>query len=407
MKDDHGLVIMQASGGITAAHGFGACSATSHIKQSDLPDLGLIYTKNPATAAGAFTRNAVRASCVDRNRTSLPSRAIRAIVCNSGNANACTGPQGVRDNQEIADIAAKSLGVDPASVLTASTGIIGEKLPMPKLRKAIPRLCLNKSHHAAAAFARAIMTTDTRPKQFAIRVDTPGLPYRIGGAAKGSGMIHPNMATMLGFITTDAEIAPAQLRRSLRKVVDWTFNNLTIDGDTSTNDMVLVLANGRSGALIDSTESISLFEKALFAVANNLCAQIAADGEGATKRIEINVYGAQTEKDARKIAQSVARSNLVKTAIFGNDPNWGRILCAIGYSGAPFSLEDLKVYLCKQLVCSATTPVAFSRSRMRNALQRKVVEIDIDVGFDGEACAVAHTCDLTYRYVKINAQYHT
>jgi glutamate N-acetyltransferase/amino-acid N-acetyltransferase len=220
-------------------------------------------------------------------------------------------------------------------------------------------------------------------------------------------MINPKMATMLGFITTDALIAPAALQRIVRRVVDWTFNNLTIDGDTSTNDMVLVLANGVSAVAIRSKSDLELFQNALFDVCNNLCAQIAADGEGATKRIEINVTGGTTYLDCKRAAKAIANSNLVKTAMFGNDPNWGRILCAIGYSGAKFSQKNLSVSLCGQTVYRDMRPATFDAKAIHADLHKKIVIIDVDLGQGGKTCAVAHTCDFSYDYVKINADYHT
>jgi len=292
-------------------------------------------------------------------------------------------------------------------VLVASTGVIGRHMPMDAVRDAMNGLigACTSSKTGADAFAHAIMTTDTRPKQAARRVRTAMGTYVIGGCAKGSGMINPNLATMLAFVTTDARIGAQQVRTILKRVVDRTFNNLTIDGDMSTNDMILVLANGASGVRIGS-EQRQQFEEALFEVCNDLCAEIAADGEGATKRIEIHVEGGRTHNEARMAAKAIANSNLVKTAIFGNDPNWGRILCAIGYSGASFSRSKIRVSIGKLDVCRALRPVAFAQKAMQKTLRAKVVPIHVDLGLGAHA-AIAHTCDLTYDYVRINAEYTT
>ncbi len=403
--------ITAVKGGVTAASGFAAGSVHAGIKagrsRTVKPDLGLVLSAGPCTAAGAFTTNAVRAACVDWNRALLPSSGLRAVVCNSGNANACTGAQGMRDVAETAKLAATLCGLKESQVLVSSTGVIGRPMPMQKVRAALPLLGTRLRHTRAGgeAFAYAIMTTDTVRKRSARSVKRGGGRYVVGGCAKGSGMIHPSMATMLAFVTTDAAIAPATLHRVLRRVVDRTFNNLTVDGDTSTNDMILVLANGVSGVRVTSA-ALGQFEEALFQVCNDLCAAIAADGEGATKRVEIHVKGGRTFEDARKAARAIANSNLVKTAIFGNDPNWGRILCAIGYSGALFSEKKIKVSIGSLPVCHALRPVAFPAARMQRTLRSKVVPIHVNLGL-GSHTAIAHTCDLTYEYVRINAEYTT
>lgn len=250
------------------------------------------------------------------------------------------------------------------------------------------------------------MTTDTVRKEAAVKVSTGNASYAIGGCTKGSGMIHPNMATMLAFISTDAQIGHRELNAIVKRVVNRTFNNLTVDGDTSTNDMVLVLANGVSGVAVVNAGEFALFEEALFTVCNELCIKIAADGEGATKRVEIHVSGAKTELDARKAAKAVANSNLTKTALFGNDPNWGRIACAVGYSGAPFSKEKMQIMLCGIPVFTNLQPAAFPEKQVSALLKKKVVTIDINLGI-GDKTAIAHTCDLSYDYIRINAEYHT
>lgn len=398
--------IIEITGGITAAAGFKAAGIQAGIKLTGKPDLALLFSENPCIAAGTFTRNAIRASSVDWCEKLLPSSGIHAVICNSGCANACTGERGQTDTELMAKLAGDVLGVRKEAVLVASTGVIGKPLPMEKIQSALPELSKKLSSEGGKDFSTAIMTTDTKEKQSAVRVETPQGIFSVGGTAKGSGMIHPNMATMLGFICTDARIGSELLDKTVKQTIDRTFNNLTVDGDTSTNDMVLVLANGASAVSISSESDLLLFEKALFTVCNDLCKQIAADGEGATKRVEINVTGAQNEKDAKMAAKAVATSNLTKCALFGNDPNWGRIACAVGYSGAQFSKEKISILLCKVPVFKGMQPVPFDESNLHNLLKSGVVTIDIDLGL-GSFSAVAHTCDFSYDYVKINAEYRT
>jgi len=313
----------------------------------------------------------------------------------------------MRDADATAALAARLIGARPADVLIASTGVIGRFLPMDKMRRGV-RACVKRlARTGGMRFARAIMTTDTVPKEYAVSVRLSTGTAIIGGCAKGSGMICPNMATMLCFITTDAKIGCRAFDRMLKRVVGRTFNNLTIDGDMSTNDMVLALANGMSGAAVAGGSDSAAFETALYAVCNELCAKIAADGEGATKRIEITVTGGPADADCAQAAQAIANSNLVKTAMFGNDPNWGRILCAIGYSGARFSKNSLKVSLCGTPVFARMRPCRFSAASLSKKLHAKIITIDVDLGMAKRTCAVAHTCDFSYDYVKINAEYHT
>ncbi len=393
-------------GGVTAPRGFVASSAEAGIKQAGGLDIGLLAADAVCSVAGTFTTNRIRASCVDWSSKRVSSGRGRAVICNSGNANACTGERGRRDTERMAREVAGRLGIEAAEVCVASTGVIGEPLPMGKLVDAVPGLVSRLSLRGGPGFARAIMTTDTVPKESAVKLDFAGATCAIGGAAKGSGMIHPRMATMLAFVTTDVGVAPRPLQRILSRVVERTFNNLTIDGDTSTNDMVLLMANGASGVSLSTPGEHDTFEKSLYRVCNELCAAIAGDGEGATKRIEIEVRGGKSSRDAKRVAQAVANSSLVKTAIFGNDPNWGRILCAIGYAGAPFSRSRLSVSLAGMPVCRGTEPIRFARGKMRRALQRSCVPVSIDLGL-GKGSAVAHTCDLSYDYIRINAEYHT
>jgi glutamate N-acetyltransferase/amino-acid N-acetyltransferase len=401
--------IMQIKGGVTAAKGFCAGAVTAGIKDSKKPDCGLVISEKPCSAAGAFTTNAVRASSVDWCEGVLPGNAVRAMFCNSGNANACTGERGVRDTKKIAGSISAMLGSEKESVLIASTGVIGHFLPMAKIEKNLPALfknALKVSENGGTVFAGAIMTTDTKKKECSFSVKTSSGTFVIGGCTKGSGMIHPNMATMLAFITTDANVAPAKLNTIVKSVVERTFNNLTVDGDTSTNDMVLVLANGMSGVSTASGEASKSFEEALYKVCDVLCRKIAADGEGATKCVEIHAIGGKTPADAKKAAKAIAGSNLVKTALYGNDPNWGRILCAIGYSGASFSKEKLTLWLCGTRVFKGMRPVTFDAKKLSAAMKKPAIRIDVDLGM-GKETAVAHTCDLTYDYIRINAEYHT
>jgi glutamate N-acetyltransferase/amino-acid N-acetyltransferase len=398
--------ITEIPGGITVAAGFKAGGIKAGIKITGKADLALLFSEKPCTAAGTFTKNAIRASSVDWCEQNLPSSEIHAIICNSGCANACTGDRGRMDTELMAKLTGDALGVKKESVLVASTGVIGKPLPMEKIQAALPELSKVLSSGGGDNFSTAIMTTDTKEKQSAVRVETSQGVFFMGGTAKGSGMIHPNMATMLAFICTDARIKSESLNKIVKRTVNRTFNNLTVDGDTSTNDMVLVLANGESAVTISSEPELQLFEQALYNVCNDLCKQIAADGEGATKRVEINVTGAQNENDAKLAAKAVANSNLTKCALFGNDPNWGRIACAVGYSGAQFSKEKMTIYLCQVPVFRNMQPVSFDESNLHNLLKSKVVTIDIDLGL-GSFSAVAHTCDFSYDYVKINAEYRT
>ncbi len=398
--------MMPVQGGVTAADGFSAGGTRAGIKQSGGLDLALLYSERTCSAAGTFTTNAIRASSVNWCESLLPSKTIRAILCNSGCANACTGKRGVKDTASMAGIAASRLGISAESVLVASTGVIGHFLPMGKITEAMPQLAGSLASGGGTVFAEAIMTTDLVKKEAAVEVANRTLRYTVGGCTKGSGMICPNMATMLAFLTTDASIAPARLSAALKRVVNRTFNNLTVDGDTSTNDMALVLANGSSGSVLSDRSALVEFEEALYLVCNDLCMKIAADGEGATKRVEVRVTGGATEEDAKLAARAVANSNLLKCALFGNDPNWGRIACAVGYSKARFSDRRMTIRLCDIPVFKNLQPLEFDKMNAHTALREKVVTIAVDLGM-GKASAVAHTCDFSYDYVKINAEYHT
>ena len=403
----HSIKFSKVKGGVAAAQGFTASGKTAGIKKSKSLDTALVVSDVDAVAAGAFTTNKVRAACVTTNEQLLPSSSIRAILCNSGNANACTGSRGLADVQSVTEELAAHLSTAPSTILTASTGIIGEFLPVEKLTTVLPSLVQDLSREGAAIFAEAIMTTDTVSKEYAIEVHFSSGKAIIGGTTKGAGMIAPNMATMLGFITTDVGVDMTTLNTLHKKVVDMTFNNVTVDGDTSTNDMVLVMANGKSGVVVTTDEDISILKAGLFEVYNTLCAKIAEDGEGATKRIEIQVQEGKDFTDCKLVAKAIANSNLVKTAMFGNDPNWGRILCACGYSGADFDPEKIEVTLCGTPVYANGGPAQFDAPNLSEKLAEKVVVVAVNLGYKTGSYAVAHTCDFSYDYVKINAEYHT
>jgi glutamate N-acetyltransferase/amino-acid N-acetyltransferase len=394
--------------GVTAAAGFSAGTAFAGIKKADKRDIAVIYSRVPAAAAGVFTLNKVKAAPVLLTMQHLANGAARAVAVNSGNANACNGEQGLQDARAMAGAAAETLGLAAEEVVVASTGVIGVKMPMekvlPGIRAAAGAVAPENGHLAA----QAIMTTDTFPKEIAAQLQLGDRRVTIGAMAKGSGMIHPNMATLLCFITTDAAIAPAYLKQALRYAVERSFNLITVDGDTSTNDMVVILANGlAANPVIDQEDSNYVaFRDALTAICISLARDIARDGEGATKLITVEVRGANTEEDARRIAKAVAGSSLVKAAIFGRDANWGRIICAAGYSGADFDPEKVDIYLGDEQVAGQGSSMDFSEERALDILSKDNVTITLELN-SGQAGAVAWGCDLTYDYVKINADYRT
>ncbi|HEV1998728.1 MAG TPA: bifunctional glutamate N-acetyltransferase/amino-acid acetyltransferase ArgJ, partial [Candidatus Dormibacteraeota bacterium] len=362
----------------------------------------------PATAAAVFTTNKVKAAPVVISQLNLVGGAARAVVVNSGNANACTGSQGFKDALLMGKLAADELDLDPSQVLVASTGVIGRFLPMDRIREGVVSAARAITPLGGDAVAQAIMTTDTRPKQAAVTFDYVGRHYTIGGMAKGSGMIHINMATLLAFITTDAEISTPDLSASLRRCADRTFNMVSIDGDTSTNDMLTVLANGAAGgpALV-AGDGLEEFEVALMAVCVDLSRQIARDGEGASRMFTVEVRGAATEEDARALARTVVSSMLVKAAIHGADPNWGRIVAALGRAGCEMVLDRLRVDIGNTPVFSngSGLPEA-DLARVAEAFAKDEVAIVCDMGV-GDGGATAFGCDLTPEYVHINADYTT
>lgn len=391
-------------GGITAPQGYLAAGVAAGIKRRGL-DLAVLFSSRPASGAAVFTLNLVQAAPVLLSKKHLKASKgkIRAVVINSGCANACTGERGMRDALVCVRRVASQLAIDPKEVLVASTGVIGAPLPIHNLLRGASAAVSALSSHGGDAAARAIMTTDTCQKTCAIETRMGGKPVRIGGMAKGSGMIHPNLATMLSVISTDAQIPAAQLDRIFRRVVERTFNCLTVDGDTSTNDMVLVIANGASGIKIDRSLEAG-FEAGLERVCQELAKSIARDGEGASKFIEITVGGARTFEDARRVAKNIAQSPLVKTAICGEELNWGRILCAAGYSGVTFDPEAVTLKICRIPVFRRGAPVQSSKAEAERALKGDSIYIDLSLG-EGNCSACVWTCDLTHGYIDINASY--
>ncbi len=406
--------------GVCAPQGFRAAGIWCGIrKKNDKRDLALIVSDRDCIAAGMYTTNRVKAASVLVTQEHLSHGHARAIVCNSGNANACTGAEGLQVARQMAQAAADQLGIRSEEVAVASTGVIGVPLPVEKVRSAMPTLvaALSPSAQGHAAALEAIMTTDTRKKEIALELEIYGKAVRIGAMAKGAGMIHPNMATMLSFITTDVVISPSLLDTALRQAVRRSFNRVTVDGDTSTNDTVIVLANGAAGnpPLTLADGEYQKFEQALEEVCVYLAKGIAQDGEGATRLIACTVRGAESEAVAEGLAKAVVGSSLVKAACFGSDANWGRILCAMGYSGFPFNPETVDVRFASAagevVVCRQGASVSFSEEIAKKVLSEPSIDIRIDLGkTDGSIhppSATCWGCDLTYDYVKINGDYRS
>jgi glutamate N-acetyltransferase / amino-acid N-acetyltransferase len=403
-------------GNLATPRGFRGAAVAAGIKKAAAAgiarplDLALIVADALETrAAGVFTTNVVAAAPVILSRRHLAqSRGrVRAVVVNSGNANACTGPQGRRAAQETARAAAKLLGVAPAQVLVASTGVIGVPLRSNLIVSQLPALAQNLSADSAANVARAIMTTDTFPKCCVLTTELAGKPVHLAGVAKGAGMIHPRMATMLSFITTDAGVAAPLLRKMLRAAVDVSFNCLTVDGDTSTNDTVLVLASGLSGVEVRAgTPAAARFLTGLTELSETLAKMIARDGEGAKKLLTVEVHGARTHADADRIARAIANSPLVKTAIAGSDPNWGRFICAAGYSGAQFDPSKVEIRVNNLVLCRRGLDAGFDEAAAKRELDLEELTLRLDL-HQGKAAARIWTCDLTRDYISINASYRT
>ena len=403
------------TGGVTAAKGFCAAAAEAGIKYKNRKDMAMIYSKTPCKTAGVFTSNVVKAAPVLWDKKIVESRGdTHAVVINSGIANACTGKLGYEYCRETAQEAADALEITLENVLICSTGVIGMQLPVEKLTGGVRMLAkeLSESEEAGTEAAKAIMTTDTRNKQVAVRVKLGGKEVTVGGMCKGSGMIHPNMCTMLAFVTTDVNISQKLLQEALSEDVKSTFNMISVDGDTSTNDTLLVLANGEAGntEITEKNEEYQIFAEALHFVNEALAKKIAGDGEGATALFEAKIIHADTLENARTLAKSVITSSLTKAAVFGHDANWGRILCALGYSGAAFDPEKIELYLessaGKILIFKDGTAADYSEEEAERILSSSEVTALVDMKM-GDAEATAWGCDLTYDYVKINADYRS
>lgn len=402
-------------GGVTAAKGFLAAGLAAGIKKGNKKDMAMIYSSTPCMAAGTFTTNLVKAAPVKWDQEIVYHQpSAQAVVINSGVANACTGSEGMECCQMTAQEAAKVLNIEPTQVLVASTGVIGQQLPMDQIREGVRNLAplLSGAREAAALAAQAIMTTDTVPKEVAVTVELGGRTVTIGGMCKGSGMIHPNMCTMLSFVTTDAAISREMLQKALSDVVKDTYNMVSVDGDTSTNDTVLLLANGmaENPEITEDCKDYETFKEALLYVNTCLAKKIAGDGEGATALFEVKVVGAENKEQAVTLAKSVITSNLTKAAIFGHDANWGRILCAMGYSGAQFDPDQVDLYFesaaGKLQIIENGVAVDYSEEEATRILSEKEVTAVADLKA-GDAKATAWGCDLTYDYVKINADYRS
>ena len=394
--------------GVTAPIGFKAAGVSCGLKKNDRKDLALLVSDIDANAAGIFTTNIVKGHSLMWTREKIKNGTAKAVVINSGCANACVGIRGDKDAEEMAKFAAMLAGCEPEKVMLGSTGVIGYPLDMEKIKTGITKAFDQLSADGAADCALAIMKTDTFPKQASKTFELGGKTVTIGGMAKGSGMIHPNMATMISVLTTDAGISVELLQRALRTVADKSFNRISVDGDTSVCDKVLILANGMAGNTPITWEGTeySIFVNALLEVSVALSKMLARDGEGATKLIEIRVENCSDKKNAHLILNAVAKSPLVKTAVFGKDANWGRIFTAAGYSGAVFDPNKTDIYLGDILVCKNGTAYPFDEEKALEILNRDEVTIVIDLK-DGKVCDRMWTCDLTYDYIKINGSYRT
>ncbi len=408
--------MIQTEGGITSAKGFEAAAAAAGIKYQNRTDMALIYSAVPCEAAGTFTSNVVKAAPVlwDRHIVRESDAKVQAVVVNSGIANACTGKEGLAICEETAKAAGEVLGIPAESVLVGSTGVIGMQLPMDRIKAGIAALAAGKAgtREAGEAASRAIMTTDTVNKEVCVTITLGGETVTIGGMSKGSGMIHPGMCTMLAYVTTDAAINKALLQKAVSEIVEDTFNMISVDGDMSTNDTLLVLANGLAGnpRVEEENEDYRVFREALHFVCRTLAMKMAGDGEGATKLIESEVLHADTKENARILAKAVIQSNLTKAAVFGRDANWGRVLCALGYSGASFDPENVDLYFEadgeSMLIFTKGSAADYSEEKAAELLGSSKVIIRSDMHM-GEEKATAWGCDLTYDYVKINADYRS
>ncbi len=399
----------QVDGGITAVPGVRAAGVHAGIKAPDVKDVALIVTDAPATAAGVFTKNSVTAAPIWVCRRHLIHRRAQAVIVNSGNANACTGEVGMANAQRMASLTAEQLGITGNLVLVSSTGVIGQQLPMDKIENGIHIAASALSTEGGSDAAEAIMTTDTHPKAVAVEVEIEGAPVRIGGIAKGSGMIAPNMATMLSYLTTDARINAKTLQTALTRVVDDTYNLLTVDTDQSTNDTVLILATGgaANAEIVEAKgENYEAFCAGLQFVCTELVKMLARDGEGATKLLEVVVKSAKNREDAEKAARAVAESPLVKTAVFANDANWGRIMMALGKSGAEFNPYQVDVWLADYQLVKDGMDAGYDEDKATALFAQDPGRITIELGA-GDAKITMWTCDYSYDYIRINADYRT
>lgn len=400
------------NGGVCAATGFTASGIHCGIRKNKTKkDLSLIYSEQLASAAAVYTTNLVKGAPLTVTKKHIANGKAQAVICNSGNANTCNA-NGIEIAEGMSELVAQQLNINADDIVVASTGVIGQPLDLEPIAAGIPSLAKALSKNGGADAAEGIMTTDTVQKEIAVEFTLGGKTCKIGGIAKGSGMIHPNMATMLVFITTDAAISPAMLQKALSSDIANTFNMISIDGDTSTNDMVVVLANGMAGnkEITADDADFAEFMKALNTVTVHLCRMIVSDGEGATKMLECSVCGAKDIDTAKTVAKSVVCSSLLKAAMFGADANWGRVLCAIGYSGADLDVSKIGVSFksCKGeiVVCQNGAGVDFSEEKAKEILLERDIEIAVTLG-DGNAASTAWGCDLTYDYVKINGDYRT
>jgi glutamate N-acetyltransferase/amino-acid N-acetyltransferase len=407
MNKDSTIRIKFPSPGVTAASGFVAAGVGCGVRDAGRRDLGLLFSELPCETAAVFTRNAVWGAPLVVTREAVASGGVRAVVANSGNANAATGERGIEDARAMQALGAEALGIKAGEVAVASTGIIGVHLPMDRISSGISAVS-GELDEGGEGFAKSILTTDTRSKEAVARVEIGGKTITVGGTAKGSGMIHPNMGTMLAFLTTDAVVEKGCLQQTLSRVTDRTFNRVTVDGDTSPSDMALHMANGAAGnepLTLDSPE-YPIFAEAVEGVARTLAREIARDGEGATRLVEVAVEGAASERSAAALAKSVVGSNLVKAAVFGEDANWGRVLTAMGYSGEVFDPDGVALWFGSIKVFSGGEPVPHEEAEANATLTAGEVKITVRLS-EGNASATAWGCDLSYEYVRINGSYRT
>ncbi len=401
------------NGSITNVKGIKATGLAVGLKKSGKKDMALIYSEVKAVSAGVFTKNLAKAAPIVLDMEHIKNENTQAIIVNSGNANSCTGNTGFENAKKMTEIVANKLGLKNEEVLVQSTGIIGVQLDMEKIEKGIEKTAENLTYDGGSEAAQAIMTTDLIKKEICLEIEIDGKKVIVAGMAKGSGMIHPNMATMLSFTVTDVNIEKSLLQKMFSEIADNTFNMISVDGDTSTNDMACVLANGlaENEKIVDETSAgYKEFKEALYKVNEELAKLIAKDGEGATKLIEVTTKGAKTLEDAKKVSKSVITSSLFKAAVFGGDPNWGRILCAVGYSEAELIIDKVDIYLKANesivQVANNGMSMEFDVKKAEEILKNEKVEIIIELN-DGQFDATAWGCDLSYDYVKINAEYHT